>query len=267
MSFLTAALLGLVQGITEYFPVSSSGHLALLQNVFHIADGDMMFDVMLHLGTLISLFIVYKSDVAELIRGFFCLGRNVGKHPELGLSKRLASLIILGSLPMLLAVPLVGRVNKIAGSTVVIGILLLLNGFIIHISDQRIGRKGLKDMSLIDALLIGLGQIISVLPGISRTGITVSVAESRGLSRSYALRFSLLLSIPAFLGAAVVQMVQGGFRTEMLSLYLVGMLVSAVSGYFSLRFVKWLAARSNFGSFAYYCWGAGIVSLILSLVT
>lgn len=183
------------------------------------------------------------------------------------MNKRLCVLVLLAAVPMLLTIPLVGKVNEIAGSTVVVGILMLLNGFIIHISDRRVGRKEQKDMSVLDALLIGLGQIVSVLPGISRTGITVSVAQGRGLSRSYAVRFSFLLSIPVVLGAVIVQAVQVGFRSEMLPLYLVGMMVSAVSGYFSIRLVKWLAARSNFGSFAYYCWGAGIVSLILSLVT
>ena len=273
MSFLTAVLLGLVQGITEFLPVSSSGHLALLQNVFHIAEADLMFDVMLHVGTLISIVIVYKSDVRDLLRGCGVLLSPGGKkmRPAMRLRKRLAVLIIVATLPLVLAVPFAGKVANITENSVVIGILLIVNGIILHVSDQQaVGKKELREMRIVDALLIGLGQAVSVLPGISRAGTTISVGMGRGLSRSYAVRFSFLLSIFAVLGAAVVQLIEAagtGLAVEMLPMYLVGMLVSAISGCFSIRFVKWVAARSSFASFAYYCWGAGIVALILSLVS
>ena len=270
MSFLTAVLLGLVQGITEFLPVSSSGHLALLQNVFHIDEADMMFDVMLHVGTLISIFLVYKSDVRDMFRGFsLVLGRSKKLSQAARLRRRLGLLIIIATVPLVLALPFASKVEALADNTVVIGILLILNGVMLHISDRSaVGRKELKEMSIVDAFLIGLGQAVSVLPGISRAGMTISVGVGRGLSRSYAVRFSFLLSILAVLGALVWQLAGGGagFDAAMLPLYLVGMVVSAVSGYFSIRILKWLAARSSFGSFAYYCWGAGIIALILSLV-
>lgn len=272
MSFLTAVLLGLVQGITEFLPVSSSGHLALLQNVFHIEEADLMFDVMLHVGTLIAIFMVYKSDVRDMLQGFALLatGRGGKKSGQTArLRRRLALLILVATLPLIFVIPFAGKVETLTGHTVVVGVLLILNGLILHVSDRgRVGRKELKDMSVVDALLIGLGQVVAVLPGISRSGTTISVGVSRGLSRSYGVRFSFLLSIPAVLGATVVQLISGGagFDFSMLPMYLVGMVASAVSGYFSIRMLKWLAARSSFGSFAYYCWGAGIIALILSLV-
>lgn len=272
MSFLTAVLLGLVQGITEFLPVSSSGHLVLLQNVFHIEDADLMFDVMLHVGTLIAIFMVYKSDVRDLFRGISLLltGRGGKKASQAyRLRRRLALCVLVATLPLVLAVPFVSKVEDLTGNTVVVGILLILNGVMLHVSDRgSVGRKELKEMSILDALLIGIGQVVSVLPGISRSGSTISVGLGRGLSRSYAVRFSFLMSIPAVLGALVVQFVSGGaaFDVAMVPMYLVGMIASAVSGYFSIRILKWLAARSSFGSFAYYCWGAGIIALILSLV-
>lgn len=272
MSFLTAVLLGLVQGITEFLPVSSSGHLALLQNVFHIDEADLMFDVMLHVGTLIAIFMVYKSDVRDMLRGFTLLltGRGGKRAAQpFRLRRRLALLVLSATLPLLIAVPFAGKVEELTGNTVVIGILLILNGIMLHVSDRGgVGRKELKEMSILDAILIGLGQVVSVLPGISRSGTTMSVGLGRGLSRSYTVRFSFLLSIPAVLGAAAVQLVSSGagFDVSMIPMYLVGMIASAVSGYFSIRILKWLAARSSFSSFAYYCWGAGIIALILSLV-
>lgn len=273
MSFLTAVLLGLVQGITEFLPVSSSGHLALLQNVFHIEGADLMFDVMLHMGTLIAVFMVYKSDVKDLLRGitFLATGRGGKKASQPArLRRRLALLVLIATIPLVIVIPFAGKVEEVAGNTVIIGILLILNGIMLHISQRGgVGRKELKEMTVMDAILIGLGQVVSILPGISRSGATISVGTGRGLSQSYAVRFSFLLSVPAVLGAMVVQLVGSGtgFDVSMIPMYLVGMIAAAISGYFSIRIIKWLSARSNFGSFAYYCWGAGIIALILSLVS
>ena len=117
--------------------------------------------------------------------------------------------------------------------------------------------------------MIGLGQTLAVIPGISRSGTTISVSMFRGIDRSFAVKFSFLLSIPAVLGALLLELVEAvsaGFDVHALPMYLAGMIASAIAGYFSIRLLRYAAARSRFGSFAYYCWGAGIVSLLLSLI-
>ncbi|MDD6024647.1 MAG: undecaprenyl-diphosphate phosphatase [Oscillospiraceae bacterium] len=274
MTYLTAILLGLVQGITEFLPVSSSGHLAILQNIFHVEGADLMFDVMLHVGTLFAIFIVYYRDVRGVIRGGLSLvglGKDRGRtSPAARQRRHLAVFIIIGTLPLLLVLPFKSRIEALSGNTVFVGMMLLVTGLILYLAD-RYGRarKTEQQISILDILLVGLGQALAVVPGISRSGTTISTGMLRGFQRTFAVKFSFLLSIPAVLGAALLNIVEAiklGFDPGLLPAYFVGMLAAAVSGYFSIRFIRWTAARSKFGGFAYYCWGAGIIALLLSLV-
>jgi len=274
MSILTALLLGLVQGITEFLPISSSGHLVLLQNIFNIQEADLTFDVLLHLGTLSAVVLVYRRDIRSVIVGALGLlgtGPDGGKTTKKNFSRRrMALYLLVGTLPLVLAFPLRGAVDVIYGNTALVSIMLILTGVILYLSDRFAG--GIRDLhnsSLLHALLVGLAQVVAVLPGISRSGMTISMGMACGFKRSFAVRFSFLLAVPAVLGATVVSLIQAlgsGLDPGMLPKYLVGMLAAAVSGYFSIRLVRYLAARSNFGGFSYYCWGAGLIALALSLI-
>lgn len=274
MSFLTAVLLGLVQGITEFLPVSSSGHLALLQNFFHIEEADMLFDVLLHVGSLFAIFASYRKDIAGAMRGglgLLGIGRDRGRTNKRNLERRrLFLLLILGTLPLPLAFFLKDFAAGLYQKPVLVSLLLLVNGGILFVADRNArGGRLLQDAGFSHALLIGVSQVAAVLPGVSRSGVTISAGLLCGFRRSFAVRFSFLLSIPAVLGAALVSLVdatQAGASFGALPVYLGGMLAAAVSGYFSIRLLRYLAAQRNFGGFAYYCWGAGIVSLILSLI-
>lgn len=274
MSILTAVLLGLVQGIAEFLPISSSGHLALLQNFFHVDAADMLFDVLLHMGTLLALMLVYRRDIAAIVRGGLGLvgiGRDKGRTSRKNVDRRrMAVFIIVGCLPLVLVVPVRSQVAALYGNSVLVSLMLLLNGLILYLSDRNFqGVRGIRDMAPVPALLIGLGQALAVVPGISRSGTTISVGMLCGYQRKTAVRFSFLLSVPAVLGATVLSMVEAagqGVDFRLLPAYLCGMGAAAVSGYFSIRLLKWMAARSSFGGFAYYCWGAGIIGMILSLV-
>ena len=274
MSFLTAVLLGLVQGITEFLPISSSGHLALLQNFFHIDEADVLFDVLLHLGTLVAVCVAYRRDISGAARGalgLVGLGRDRGRTTRRNLERRrLAILLLLGTLPLLLAFPLKGLVVGLYEKPVLVSVLLMGNGGILFFAD-RLSKGGrlMQDAKFSHGLLVGLSQVAAVFPGISRSGATISAGLLCGFRRSFAVRFSFLLSIPAVLGATLVSFVdavQTGVTLGALPVYLCGMLTAMVSGYFSIRLLRYVAAQSNFGGFAYYCWGAGIVSLILSLI-
>lgn len=274
MSVLTAVLLGLVQGIAEFLPISSSGHLALLQNWFHLEEADMFFDVLLHIGTLLSVLLVYKRDIRAVVRGILGLigiGRDRGRTTRKNMDRRrMAVFIIAGSLPLVLALPVRGALEKLYQNTAMIGAMLMVNGAILYLSDRLTsGARGQRDASVLDALLVGVGQAVAVNPGISRSGVTISAGMLCGFRRSFAVRFSFLLSVPAVITTALVGFagaIQGGIDVTQMPVYLCGMFSAFISGYFSIRLLRWVAARSNLGGFAYYCWGAGIVALILSLV-
>lgn len=274
VSYLTAAFLGLVQGLTEFLPVSSSGHLALLQNIFHMEEADQMFDAMLHLGTLLAVFLTCKNDVRGLLRGALgLLGPNQHRRSRssaTGLRKRLALLVLLGTVPLVLVIPFYGKLTALMENSMAVGLMLLVNGGILYGAD-RLNRQG-KDLTRVtplDAILVGLGQALGAIPGISRSGSTISMGMVLGFQKSFAVRFSLLLSLPAVLGGSLVSMVDAlrlGVDPGMLPLYAVGMLFAAISGIFGIRILRWAAARNRFGGFSYYCWGAGMVALLLSLV-
>lgn len=274
MTYLSAVLLGLVQGICEFLPISSSGHLALLQHIFHIDGADLMFDVLLHIGTLLPVLWVFRRDVRSARRGMLGLigmghdrGRNSPRSRE---NRRLGIFVLVTTVPLILSLLLRHTAQSVEQRPAVVGILLLLNGGILYLAGRFGNReKPEKSISLLDVLLVGLGQIFAVLPGISRSGVTISVGLLRGFSKDFAVKFSFLLLIPAVLGAAVVAVYQAvtlGFDVGLLPVYLAGMAASAVSGYFAIRLLKWVTTRWSVGGFAYYCWGAGIVALLLSLV-
>lgn len=273
MSFLIAVLLGVVQGITEFLPISSSGHLALLQNIFHL-DSDPMLDAMLHLGTLLAVFLCYRNDVRAMFRGGFgLLGMGAdsrSKKNAARVRKRMALLVIIGTLPLLVLIPFLGTVRRLSGSSVFLGGMLLVSGAILYLAD-RYGRarKEFQKISVLDVLLVGLGQILSAFPGISRTGTTLSVGMLRGFEKTFAVKFSMLLSVPAVIARICLKLWEGiqlGFDAGMLAAYLVGMIFAVIFGCVGIRILRWTVLRGHFGGFAYYCWGAGIVALLLSLV-
>lgn len=274
MTYLTAVLLGLLQGITEFLPISSSGHLAIMQNLFHIEGADLIFDVLLHVGTLLPILLMFRRELGGVRRGLLGMmgtGHNRGRRTiRARRDHRRAVFFLIGTLPLLLGLLLKGAAEKMMENSVFVGFMLLLTGAVLHISGKASnGEKTEEQASLLDVFLVGVSQVASVLPGLSRSGLTISVGRMRGLSMAYAVRLSFVLSVPAVLGAALlslIEAVQMGFDTSLLPMYLLGMLAAAISGYFSIRLLRWMTRKGGLSGFAYYCWGAGIVSLMLSLV-
>ena len=277
MSYLMAIFLGLVQGIAEFLPISSSGHLSLLQNFFcveNIENENVFFSVLLHLGTLISVCIVYRKDIVEMLREF-CTGVGALFSPKLrtkepSSARRLVMMVILGTLPLLVIMPIKNVVEELYSNTIFIGLALIITGFVLYLSDQLArGKKTERSMTIKDALLIGCGQAIAVVPGLSRSGSTISVGMMCGLKRSFAVRFSFLLSLPAVLGANILSLAdaaKAGINTAMLPKYLLGMIVAGVAGYFAIHLVKLLARKGKFGNFAWYCWIVGFLAIIATFV-
>lgn len=278
MTYITAAFLGLVQGIAEFLPISSSGHLSLLQNFMNLTDVEhdhIFFDVLLHFGTLIAVCIVYRKDIIDMIREFFLgigsvvsrKGDRLAPPPP---ARRMVFMIIIATLPLFIVLPIQDAVESLYNNTIFISCALIVTGFLLYFSDRMArGRKTAKNATVVDAVIVGCAQALATVPGLSRSGTTISVGMARGFDRNFAVRFSFLMSLPAVLGANILSLIdaiQEGFNTELLPMYLVGVLVATVSGYFAIRLVKLLADKGKFGKFAYYCWIVGAISLIYSIV-
>ncbi len=270
MSLWFAALLGLVQGAAEFLPVSSSGHLALLQSFFPaLAPEDgLLFDAVLHLGTLAALAAAYRRELRQLCKAFFSLPRRGGGERE---HRRLLGLLALGTLPLALVLPVKGWIEARSGDAKFIGAALLLNGCLLYGSDKLIaGRKNALSARAGDALLTGLAQAFAVIPGISRSGSTVTAGLLAGFDRSFAVGYSFLLSFPAVLGACLVKLgdaLRAGFDPGMLLPCLAGAAAAALGGWPAIRLVRMLVRRGRFRPFAYYCWALGLGVVIISVIT
>ena len=277
MSLLSSILLGLVQGIAEFLPISSSGHLAIAEHLLNVSGATEIpdfFDVLLHLGTLVAVFVAYWSDIRdmilELISGVRDLARRNTPDP-IPPARRMILLIIVGTLPLFLVLPVKDLVEGLSDNMYFVAGALLVTGCLLFASDRvRHGRKTERSATLIDVLIVGVAQAIATCPGISRSGTTITAGCFVGFERKFAVRFSFLLSIPAILGANILSLkdaAEAGIDWASVPVYLVGVAVSAVVGYACIRLLKMIAAKGRFGWFAYYCWFAGAATLLLTIVT
>ena len=276
MTVLTSVLLGLIQGIAEFLPISSSGHLAIAQNLLGmrgVSDIPEFFDVLLHLGTLVAVFAAYWKDIREMIVEFFAgiaaIARRSTSAP-VPPARRLILLLIVGTLPLFAVLPVKDRIEGLAGNMYFIGGALIVTGFLLFVSDRvKKGRKNEKTASLLDVFLVGCTQAMATCPGISRSGMTITAGCFAGFERGFAVRFSFLLSIPAVLGAnllAALDALEAGVDWSSVPVYLIGVAVAAVSGYLSIRLLRYIADKGRFGAFAYYCWGVGILTIALTVL-
>lgn len=277
MTILQSVFLGLVQGVAEFLPISSSGHLALFQNFLGIQSAEeasLFFDVLLHLGTLLAVFVYYWDMIWEMILEFFGflgdLTHGGTKGKAVAPARRLILLLIIGTLPLFVILPVKDYIETLGGSILFIGCALLVTGCLLFFSDHMSkGRKDERDVTILDTVIIGFAQALATVPGLSRSGTTIAAGLFRGCKREYAVRYSFLMSIPAVLGANILSLkdaLEVGIDTAMIPVYLVGVAVAAVSGYFSIRLVNMLADKGKFGAFAYYCWAVGVLAIVLNFV-
>jgi len=276
MYVIMALFLGLVQGITEFLPISSSGHLSILQNLFRIdytEDNHLLFDVLLHLGTLVSITAVYRAEIKEMIVDgleYLRLKSDSNNDEPVVLKPpgRALLFVLIGTIPLIFIIFI--PVSRLFVNTYFIGFAMIVTGCILFVASRFIkeGNKTDKTMTMTDAILIGLAQAVAVLPGLSRSGTTISVGLARGLTGAFAVRFSLMLSIPAVFGAtlvAIYRAISGGADFSLLPTYLAGFVVAAGVGYFAIQLLRRLMAGKLFGNFAYYCWGIGLITIVWSL--
>lgn len=280
MNYLFSIAMGFLQGVAEFLPISSSGHLTLFQYFFspdqNPEELDMLFTILLHFGTLVSVFVYYWQDIIDMIREFFLgisdlfsrKGSHQGRPPE---ARRLVLMIIVGTLPLFAVLLVKDTVDAAFSNVTFVSVALIATGFLLFFSDRMAkGRKNGRTATIRDALLVGCAQAVGTLPGISRAGSTISAGMLCGFDRTFAVRFSFLLSLPAVLGANILEIADavkaGGVDVSKLPMYLVGMVVAGVVGYFAIRLVNLLANKGKFGAFAYYCWAVGVIALVASFL-
>lgn len=275
MTYFSAFLLGLVQGVAEFLPISSSGHLAIAQNLLGMKEAGAVpefFDVLLHLGTLVAVFVAYWSDIREMIVEFFHGADDLihRKTPTpVPPARRLIVLIVIATLPLVAVLPIRKQVQGLSNNMIFIGAALIVTGFLLFGSDlMRKGKKTEKNATWVDALVVGVAQAIATMPGISRSGMTITAGCFTGFERKFAVRFSFLMSIPAILGANILSIGDAIATVNVaeIPMYLVGVVTAAVVGYLCIRLLKMIADKGKFGFFAYYCWAVGLLTLVLNAV-
>lgn len=276
MSIINAIILGIVQGVAEFLPISSSGHLAILSNLFGMStaeDGHLFFDVLLHLGTLVSICIVYWDDIVKMffeVISFVNLGPLAGQRKPHYPAARLFVMLIFATLPLFLIMPVKDLFDTLYYRSAFIGAALLLTGCVLYTADKMLpGKKTEKNMTILDAVIIGLCQAVATIPGLSRSGTTITAGISTGLKRDFAVKFSFLLSLPAVLGANILSIadaVKEGIEWQYVPAYLIGTAVSMVVGIASISLLKHISEKGKFGGFAYYCWLVGALTIILTVI-
>ena len=276
MNILEAILFGFIQGFTEIFPISSSGHLAIMGNLFGI-NSDMynfqMLTVFLHFGTILSILIVYWNEYYSMIQEFSLLikagkGETSGKYHYP--SARLFIMICITCLPAVILFPLMKYIDNLYYSSYFIGAMMIVSGIILFISDKLdISNKDERNMTFSDALIIGFCQLVAAIPGISRVGLDMTAGKATGLSKEFSLKFAYLLSVPVAFGMNIVHLAtsaSNGFLWSDVPLYLVGMIISMLTGIFAMRIVRKSAENGSFHNFAYYNLVAGVLFIILTMI-
>ncbi len=288
MSTFQAVIMGIIQGLTEFLPVSSSGHLVIFRNLFGIDVGEsVLFDVLMHLGTFISICVVFYKDILKLIVEFIgiCFDvfanityffGNLGaahkkSYRQLATTpyRRFVIMIIISTIPTgVLAILLKKFVDYASTSLLVPGICLLINGVILFISDYiSSGDKRQKESNWGDAFCIGCAQGVATLPGLSRSGSTITAALLCGFDRRFAVKYSFIMSLPAVLGAVIMEIPDLGEGASVpVGGCLLGMLFAAVVGYFALIITNKLVKGRFFKYFAIYSAVMGAVAVIAFLI-
>ena len=269
MNNFDTILLGIIQGLAEFLPISSSGHLVLFQKLLGFREPELLLDVVLHLGTLFSICIYFRSDLKDMLKETweFCIDlcrkqkgfRDVDDKP----SAALTLMVVIGTIPTcLIGLAFQSQLERLFGSVTMVGFALLTTGFILLISryiPENGKRKG--KIILFTALCIGVAQGFAIVPGISRSGTTIVCGMILGLRRELAARYSFLLSIPAIIGAMVVQLYAHELTGVIFLPLASGFLSAAIVGLIALKIVMDMVKKGKLFFFSPYCWAIGLLAI------
>ena len=276
MTALEAIILGVIQGLTEFLPVSSSGHLVLFQKIFGLKQAELFFDVGVHLGTLVAVIAVFRREIKNILAALIRLGSLAGpkeailpkieSDPQL----KMALMIVIGSIPTaILGFLFAGIADRLFASEMITGLMLIVTGLLLWLTRRT---KASVDQARSDrltpknALIIGMVQGVAIIPGISRSGSTISIGLLLGIDREMAARYSFLLSIPAIVGAGLLSL-KGGISQPELAIRapLLGSFTAALVGYAALKSLLQLVKKGRLHVFAPYCWLVGTLAIVFSL--
>lgn len=287
MSALEAVFFGIIQGLAEFLPISSSGHLAFFHNIFSgltdlESDSSFTFDILLHLGTLAAVCIVYYKDIWQLICAFFSLVGKIFaekfkfKNIKLTRNEKFLVMLIVAVIPLVLGAVLDSAVGIVRNYTWAIGVLWIINGFLLLFSDRIAAKKKSPDTEQTEnrknygnALKVGLCQLLAIFPGISRSGMTITGGLLCGFDREYAVKFSFILSIPAILGANILSLAELSehpIASTDVPAYLLGMAAAMLSGFAAIKLLNYISKKKDFRVFAIYCMIIGIIAIVLNFV-
>ncbi len=273
MNTYHAIILGAIQGFTEFLPVSSSGHLVLFQHLLGFKEAELLFDISVHLGTLFAVFFFFRHDIFAVILSVLRYLKTVFKTGSFTIGNedsdlKLAFLIIIGSIPTAIIGLLFHKVAEQMFSSVLIsGSMLILTGIILSFTRHvKNSDKGISLFSVKDAFIIGISQGLAVMPGLSRSGTTISTGLFLGLNHETAARYSFLLSIPAILGATLLSLGDfTGGNIAATKIYMTGAFVSGLTGYLALQILFYVVKKGRLHYFSPYCLIIGIISIIAGL--
>ncbi|MBQ6138396.1 MAG: undecaprenyl-diphosphate phosphatase [Methanobrevibacter sp.] len=273
MDIFQAIIIGLVQGLTEFLPVSSSAHLIFAQQALGVSEVGLAFDVLMHVGTLVAVIVYFFNDIVNMIKGFLLSlvdlknGNFIGeikKDPY----KKLAWLTILATIPVgVVGVLFNDVIESMFKGLTIPAFLLLITGCLLYASQRmNSGRIDVRNISLKEAIIMGCGQALAILPGLSRSGTTIAAGLFAGLDKEFAAKFSFILSIPAILGAAVFQLKDLSGGSIEIGACIAGFVVAIISGYLAISVLLKIVREKSLDIFAYYCWIVGIIVLVGSLI-
>lgn len=273
MNTIEAIVLGAIQGLTEFLPVSSSGHLVLFQNLFGLKEPELLFDICLHVGTLAAVLIVFYREILDILTALVRIPgrlRSAGGIANLlagDRSIRMALLIVVGSIPTAVIGLLFKEItDRLFGSLTIVGCMLLVTGTLLWLTRAiRSQGRPVEQTTLKDAIVIGIVQGLAILPGISRSGSTIATALFLGVDRTVAGRYSFLLSIPAIVGALALSLDTPELHTTIpLETILAGSVISAAIGWLALLILLRVVDRGQLHRFAPYCWIVGAITLVIA---
>ena len=276
MELYQGVMLGILQGLTEFLPVSSSGHLVLGQNFFGITEPALSFDISLHLGTLFAVVVVFFGDIKGMLLALLRLtraGGSTGRVKRLLIEDRdvrLGALILVGSVPTaIIGLILNDYAHTLFSSLFIVGGMLMVTGTFLWLTKNMTGQgRGIREVGFGTALFIGFCQGLAVMPGISRSGATIAAGLFSGLDRETAARYSFLLSMPAIVGAEILSLRESfaaGAGIDSVTLW--GTLAAFVAGLFALKVLLKIVRQGRIYIFAPYCWAAGLIAILSGVIS
>ncbi|MCF6463283.1 undecaprenyl-diphosphatase UppP [Clostridium sp. Cult1] len=275
MTLVQAVILGIFQGIAEFLPISSSGHLVILQHFFGIREGNLFFTEMLHFGTLISIVIVYFNDIIKIVVEFIKMVKNCIVNRKLKIRndyQKLGILIIVSSIPTaVIGLAFEDFFEKLYSSSILpIGIAFIVTGILLWIANNKsYENKRVRNMSFLDGLIIGTFQGVAIIPGISRSGSTIVAGLFRGLNRSLATEFSFLLALPATFGAGLLgirEVIKTNSQVAFTMPLIIGVSLSTIVGVFAIKLLIRILKKDKLHYFSYYLWIIGLITIVSSFI-